>query len=133
MKLSIVIVIFLAVFATIVYFTKRWERGHLEARPAARPFWIYVLPCLHLCLASLIAIAFYAQLTQPIFDRLNLFLLMADFPISLIAVALGMAKHEVLAFLWTAVVSTYWWYFLSVCCANLLDWLRRSMRQRAAP
>jgi hypothetical protein len=76
-----------------------------------RSRWVYFLPVLHLCACLTIFVGYFA----PNLDYLAIvwtYLMMIDFPISL--VALGLAwKYSALAAAWMIILGTLWWYLLS--------------------
>ena len=90
--------------------------------------WIYFLPILHLsvCLISMVGYL------VPRLQYLGIVwtgIMVADFPISLVALALAW-KHSALAAAWILVVGTLWWYLLSRG-AELV--VRRFKARRDAP
>ena len=82
--------------------------------------WRYVLPSIHL-LACVIG---YVGLLIPrlqFFGILFSFVMLVDFPVSLLASGLGW-KHPVLALMWVFVAGTLWWYLLSRAIQTVLVW-----------
>ncbi len=90
--------------------------------------WIYVLPILHLC-ACLISMVGYLIPSLQYLGIVWTGIMVADFPISLVAVALAW-KYSALATAWILVGGTLWWYLLS-CGAELV--LRRFKARRDVP
>jgi hypothetical protein len=82
-----------------------------RATASRRSRWVYFLPALHLCACLTMAVAYFA----PNLDYLAIvwtYLMMTDFPISLVAIGLAW-KYAALAVAWMVVVGTLWWYLLS--------------------
>jgi hypothetical protein len=69
-----------------------------------------VLPVLHFCLCLISTLG----ILVPRWDELLkgwVFLTFADFPVSLVAIAIGW-RHQVLGLVFYVVVGTSWWYLL---------------------
>jgi len=79
-------------------------------------YWVYVLPIFHvfICLISYIGLAIPLQHLGILFSLV----LLADLPVSIVAYGLAW-KYSVLAYLWTLVAGTLWWYLLSRCAEAL--------------
>jgi hypothetical protein len=73
--------------------------------------WVYLLPLIHLS-ACLISIVGIIALRIPFLGSVWIVLMMVDLPISLLAYLVGW-KYPALAYLWTLVAGTLWWYLLS--------------------
>jgi hypothetical protein len=76
-----------------------------------RSKWVYFLPALHLCACLTMVVGYFA----PNLDYLGIvwtYLVVMDFPISLVAIGLAW-KYSALAVAWVVVVDTLWWYLLS--------------------
>src|SRR5579883_5999 len=73
--------------------------------------WTYFLPLLHLC-ACLISLSGHLIPSLQYLGIVWTGIMLADFPISLVALALAW-KYSVLATMWILVVGTLWWYLLS--------------------
>ena len=84
---------------------------------STRNRWIYFAPATHLSLC-LISLAGYLVPKLQFLGVVWTCIMFFDLPISL--VALGLAwKHGSTAVVWTVVVGTSWWYFLS-CGARIV-------------
>ena len=79
--------------------------------PLTHSRWIYVLPSIHFCIC-LLTMSGYVVPQLEFLGILGTFIMLADFPISLVALALTW-KHEVLAAIWIVAAGTLWWYLLS--------------------
>ena len=81
--------------------------------------WIYFLPIVHL----LACVVGFVGLAVPLLQGVGIvftIILLADFPISLLAYALAW-RHGVLAAIWIVGAGTLWWYLLSVAGEALLS------------
>jgi hypothetical protein len=76
-----------------------------------RKTWTYFLPLLHLC-ACLISMSGYLIPSLQYLGIVWTGIMVVDFPISLVALALAW-KYSALATAWILVVGTLWWYLLS--------------------
>ncbi len=79
-----------------------------------RPWrWIYFLPAIHLsvCVVCLLSFILPPHLTLLAF--VWKFLLLADLPLSAVAIGFGMVYGSIAA-AWILVVGTAWWYLLSL-------------------
>jgi hypothetical protein len=99
-----------------------------RASASRRGKWVYFLPALHLCACITTVVGYFA----PNLNYLGIawsYLMVIDFPISL--VALGLAwKYAALAAAWMVVVGTLWWYLLG-CGAEFI--FRELIARRPAP
>ncbi len=101
-------------------------RGARSVTRQAHPDWIYFLPILHFCACLMSTLRFFV----PGLQYLNVmwdFVVRVDFPISLLADALG-PHYSVLAAVWTVVAGTLWWYLLSRAGELLLNKFTRSQK-----
>ncbi len=73
--------------------------------------WIYLLPCLHLCVCSISYLGVLLPSLQ-YFAILFEFVLLADLPISIVTYLVAW-KYPGFGVIWTFVVGTAWWYLLS--------------------
>jgi hypothetical protein len=71
---------------------------------------VYWLPLIHfvVCITAMLG---YVVPPLQFLGILMMFVNIADFPISLVALALSF-HYEALAWIWMVVVGTLWWYFL---------------------
>jgi hypothetical protein len=72
--------------------------------------WVYFLPALHLSAFALANIGYLL----PTFQHLGIiesYIILADFPISILVFALAW-RYPVLAALWIVVAGTLWWYLI---------------------
>lgn len=76
-----------------------------------RSKWIYVLPVLHLC-ACLVSVVGYFVSSLQYLGIVWTYIILADFPISLVAFASAW-KHGACTAAWILIVGTFWWYLLS--------------------
>jgi hypothetical protein len=76
-----------------------------------RSQWIYFLPALHLCACFTMFVGYFAP-NWPYLPRVWTYLMVLDFPISVVAVFVAW-KYSSLAVAWLVVVGTFWWYVLS--------------------
>jgi hypothetical protein len=72
---------------------------------------VYVAPMVHLAIC-LIAMSGYVVPQLQFLEILWSILTIVDFPVSAVTVPLAY-NNGFLAFLWTVIVGTAWWYFLS--------------------
>lgn len=98
--------------------------GSGEAKSWAGRNWIYFLPALHLfaCLISMIG------LVVPGLEALESvwrFLMVADFPVSLVALASGW-RYGSIQVIWIVVVGTFWWFLIN----RAIDVLVSKIRER---
>lgn len=102
-----------------------------ESKASRRIVWIYFLPALHLC-ACVIAMFGYVI---PSLEYLGIgwtYILAADFPVSLVAVALAW-KHGALATAWIVVVGTAWWCLLNRAAALVVRGVRSRIKLPSKP
>ena len=66
---------------------------------------VYLLPRIHLAAFSLICLGYFTRHLQNLLRGME-FLILADRPVSLLAVGLAMGNHEVQALAWICVVGT---------------------------
>jgi hypothetical protein len=89
----------------------KMENAVAKTNRQASPDWIYFLPILHFC-ACLMSMMGYLvpglQYLHIVWD----FIMQADLPVSLVAVALA-PNYNSLATLWIIIAGTLWWYALS--------------------
>ena len=101
-----------------------------EMISSAHNRWIYFLPILHLCVCLISMVGYLVPRLQYLGIAWT-GIMLADFPISAVALALALAwKYSALAAAWILVVGTLWWYLLSRE-AELV--LRRFKARREAP
>lgn len=79
--------------------------------PSGHSRWIYFLPILHLC-ACLTSMVGYLMPRLQYPGIVWTGIMLADFPISLMALALAW-KYSAPATTWILIVGTLWWYLLS--------------------
>jgi hypothetical protein len=77
----------------------------------AHPEWIYFLPILHFCACLMSTLRFFVPGLQYLSVMWD-FVVSADFPISLVADALG-PHYSAVAAIWVVVAGTLWWYLIS--------------------
>jgi hypothetical protein len=77
----------------------------------AHPDWIYFLPILHFCACLMSTLRFFVPGLQYLSVMWD-FVVRADFPVSLVAVAL-VPKFAPLAAIWIVAAGTLWWYLIS--------------------
>jgi hypothetical protein len=77
----------------------------------AHPDWIYFLPTLHFCACLMSTLCFFVPGLQYLSVMWD-FVVRVDFPISLLADALG-PHYNALAAVWIVVAGTLWWYLIS--------------------
>jgi hypothetical protein len=82
-----------------------------EMSASAHSRWIYFLSILHVCVCSISMIGYLVPRLQYLGIAWT-GIMVADFPISLVALALAW-KYSALATAWILVVGTLWWYLLS--------------------
>jgi hypothetical protein len=82
-----------------------------EMMASAHSRWTYVLPITHICV-WLVSVSGHLLPKLDFLGILSTFLMFADFPISLAALALTW-KHPDFAAMWILIVGTLWWYRLS--------------------
>ena len=82
-----------------------------EMSASAHSRWIYFLSILHVCVCSISMIGYLVPRLQYLGIAWT-GIMVADFPISLLALALAW-KYSALATAWILVVGTLWWYLLS--------------------
>src|SRR5271170_3768782 len=90
----------------------------------AHPEWIYFLPILHFCACLMSTLRYFVPGLQYLVIIWE-FVLHADFPVSLIAYALG-PHSGALAGTWIVVAGTLWWYLLSRAVEFLFMRFRRN-------
>jgi hypothetical protein len=82
-----------------------------EMSHSAHSRWIYLLPTLHLCVCLISMVGYLVPRLQYL-GIVWTGIMVADFPISLVALVLAW-KYSALATAWILVVGTLWWYLLS--------------------
>jgi hypothetical protein len=98
-----------------------------EARSLARqahPDWIYFLPILHFCACLMSTLRFFVPGLQYLSVMWD-FVVRVDFPVSLVADALG-PRYSALGAICIVVAGTLWWYLLSRAAELLLKKFTRS-------
>lgn len=95
---------------------------------SGRTRWIYFLPALHL-FACLISLVGYVIPSLQYLGIVWTYIMLADFPISAVALA-AVWKHGAIAAAWILVVGTLWWYLLSRGAEFVV---RRLKARREAP
>ena|ERR1700732_4774412 len=81
--------------------------------------WTYFLPVIHIC-ACAITMSGHIVPSLEFLGTGWTYIMIADFPISLVAVALAWG-HGAVATAWIFVVGTVWWYLLSLGVARILS------------
>jgi hypothetical protein len=101
--------------------------GSAEAKSWAGRNWIYFLPALHLfaCLISMIGLVVPGLESL---ERVWRYLMVADFPISLVALASGW-RYGTIQVIWIVVVGTFWWFMWN----RAIDVLVTKFRERGVP
>jgi hypothetical protein len=85
----------------------------------AHPDWIYFLPILHFCACLMSTLRYFVPGLQYLVAIWE-FVVHADFPVPLVAYALG-PHYGVLGAIWIVVAGTLWWYLLSRAAETLFS------------
>ena len=73
--------------------------------------WVHIVPLVHL-LVCLSALSAYILPALQSLGILFTVLVVADFPISGVYIAMAVGNHGAAAIVWLVVAGTFWWYFL---------------------
>jgi hypothetical protein len=100
------------------------SRGARSLTRQAHPDWIYFLPILHFCACLMSTLRFFVPGLQYLSVMWD-FVVRVDFPVSLVADALG-PRYSALGAICIVVAGTLWWYLLSRAAELLLKKFTRS-------
>jgi hypothetical protein len=75
--------------------------------------WVYLLPAVHLSVSVICLLSFIPPPHLTFLAMVWEFVLIADLPVSLVAMGVGMVYGGIAA-IWILVVGTSWWYLLSL-------------------
>jgi hypothetical protein len=92
----------------------------------AHPDWIYFLPILHFCACLMSTLRLFVPGLQYLSVMWD-FVVRVDFPVSLVATALG-PRYSTLGAIWIVVAGTLWWYLLSRAVEMLVNKYMRRQR-----
>lgn len=92
----------------------------------AHPDWIYFLPILHFCACMMSTLRYFVPGLQYLSVMWD-FVVRADFPVSMVADALG-PRYSALAAVWIVIAGTLWWYLVSRLAEIVINKLRLRRR-----
>jgi hypothetical protein len=73
--------------------------------------WIYILPVIHLAVCLVVVVA-YLSPSYAFLGFSFIFLMLVDFPFSVVAFFLTFSGHGFVALGWSVFAGTLWWYYL---------------------